>query len=324
LPKFEYYEPKEIKEAVSILQNEPKARILAGGTDLLVNMKHRVECPPVVVNIKRIADLDYIRQDNGDLRIGALVPLKRLYMTAPVKDNLPGLAQAASCVGSYHHQVMGTVGGNVCQQNRCKYFNQSKWWRSSRPTCYKAGGEICHVVNKKEICYSAYCGDLAPALLALDAKVKLAGAHGEREIPLQAFFTGNGKVPLDLEDGEILSEVMIPAASAKGTLGYMKFANRDSIDFPIVGTAFWASLEDKSYRVAFTAVDRKPVRGKTIEDFLRGKELTDENIKAAGDLAGKEAGPVKTSIYSPSHRRKMMGLLLRGAAEKARTQISMK
>ena len=169
LPKFEYFEPKDIREAVSILQNEPGARILAGGTDLLVNMKYRVECPPAVVNIKRIADLNYIRQDNGDMRVGALAPLKRLCMTGPVADNLPGLARAASCVGSYHHQVMGTVGGNICQQNRCKYFNQSKWWRSSRPTCFKAGGEICHVVNKKDICYSTYCGDLAPALLALIA-----------------------------------------------------------------------------------------------------------------------------------------------------------
>jgi CO/xanthine dehydrogenase FAD-binding subunit len=141
---------------------------------------------------------------------------------------------------------------------------------------------------------------------------------------LQAFFTGNGKAPLKLEDGEILIEIMIPAASTRGTLGYMKFANRESIDFPIVGTAFWASPAGKAYRVAFTAVDRKPVRGKAIEDFLRGKELTDENINAACDLAGKAAGPVKTSLYSPSHKRKMMGLLLRGAAEKARTQISMK
>jgi CO/xanthine dehydrogenase FAD-binding subunit len=111
---------------------------------------------------------------------------------------------------------------------------------------------------------------------------------------------------------------MIPAASAKGILGYMKFANRESIDFPIVGAAFWASPEAQEYRVAFTAVDRKPLRGKTIEDFLRGHDLTDENIKAAGELAGKEAGPVKTSIYSPSHKRKMMGLLLRSAAGKIR------
>jgi 4-hydroxybenzoyl-CoA reductase subunit beta len=317
LPKFEYFEPKDIKEAVSILQNEPSARILAGGTDLLVNMKYRVECPPVVVNIKRIAGLDYIRQDNGDLRIGALAPLKRLYMTASVKDSLPGLAQAASCVGSYHHQVMGTVGGNICQQNRCKFFNQSKWWRSSRPTCFKAGGEICHVVNKKEICYSTYCGDLAPALMALDAGIKLSGKGGEREIPLEELFTGNGKAPLNLSGAEILTEIVIPGASTKGILSYMKFANRDSIDFPIVGTAFWTSAEERKYRVAYTAVDRRPLRGKNVEGFLRGRQLNDENIKAACDLAVKEASPVKTSVYSPSHKRKMMGLLLRGAAEKA-------
>ena len=320
LPKFEYFEPTDIHEAVSILQNEPAARILAGGTDLLVNMKHRVECPPVVVNIKRIAGLDFVRQDNGNFRIGALAPLKRLYMTGPVKDNLPGLAQAASAVGSYHHQVMGTVGGNVCQQNRCKYFNQSQWWRSSRPTCFKAGGEICHVLNQKEICYSTYCGDLAPALLALNAGIRVAGRGGERDMSFQDLFTGNGKAPLALDAAEIVTELVIPAEAANGVLTYMKFANRESIDFPIVGIAFWASSEQLEYRVAYTAVDRKPVRGENIEACLRGKELSDENIAAACDLAPKAAKPVKTSVYPASHKRKMMGLLLRAAAEKTRAQ----
>jgi 4-hydroxybenzoyl-CoA reductase beta subunit len=318
LPKFEYFEPKDITEAVAILQNEPAARILAGGTDLLVNMKHRVECPPVVVNIKRIADLDYVRQDNGDFRIGALTPLKRLYMNGPVQENLPGLAQAAAAVGSYHHQVMGTVAGNICQQNRCKYFNQSQWWRSSRPTCFKAGGEICHVVNKKEICYSTYCGDLAPALLALNAGIRVAGNGDEREISIQKLFSGNGKAPLTLNGAEIVTEIVIPGVSAKGVLTYMKFANRQSIDFPIVGTAFWAATEQNEYRVAFTAVDRKPLRGSNIEACLQGKELNDGNITQACELAAKEAKPVKTSVYSAAHKRKMMGLLLRGAAEKTR------
>jgi len=318
LPKFEYFEPQNLNEAVSILQNEPASRILAGGTDLLVNMKHRVECPPVVVNIKRIADLDYVRRDNGDFRIGALTPLKRLYMTAALKENLPGLAQAAAAVGSYHHQVMGTVGGNICQQNRCKYYNQSQWWRSARPTCFKAGGEICHVLNKKEICYSTYCGDLAPALLALNAAIRVAGNGGQREISIQDLFSGNGKAPLNLNDAEIVTEIVIPGASVKGILTYMKFANRESIDFPIVGTAFWASTEQNEYRAAFTAVDRKPLRGLNIETCLRGKDLSDENITEACNLAAKEAKPVKTSVYSAAHKRKMMGLLLRGAAEKTR------
>ncbi|MBT8363166.1 MAG: FAD binding domain-containing protein [Deltaproteobacteria bacterium] len=324
LPKFDYFEPKDINEAVSILQNEPAARILAGGTDLLMNMKHRVECPPVVVNIKRLADLNYIRQDNGDIRIGALTPLKEIYMTAPVKDNLPGLAQAASAVGSYHHQVMGTFGGNICQQNRCKFFNQSQWWRRSRPTCFKAGGEICHVVNKKEICYSTYCGDLAPALLALNAAIRVAGNGGEREISLKELFTGNGKAPLNLDGAEILTEIVIPRVSTKGVLIYMKFANRASIDFPIVGTAFWASTDQNKYRVAFTAVDRKPLRALNIEACLKDKELNDENITEACDLAAKEAKPVKTSVYSATHKRKMMGLLLRSAAEKAQSRLSRK
>jgi len=320
LPKFEYFEPKDIHEAVSILQNEPAARILAGGTDLLVNMKHRVECPPVVVNLKRIAGLDIVRQDNGNFRIGALTPLKRLYLAGPVKDNLPGLAQAASAVGSYHHQVMGTVGGNVCQQNRCKYFNQSQWWRSSRPTCFKAGGEICHVLNKKEICYSTYCGDLAPALLALKAGIRVAGSGAEREMPLQELYTGNGKTPLSLQAAEIVTEIVIPAEAAKGVLTYMKFANRESIDFPIVGIAFWTSGEQPEYRVAYTAVDRKPLRGKNIEACLRGRELSDATIAEACDLATKAAKPARTSVYPASHKRKMMGVLLRAAAEKTRAQ----
>ena len=322
LPKFEYFEPEDLKAAVAILQKEPAAKILAGGTDLLVNMKHRVECPPALVNIKRIADLDYIRQHNGDIRIGALTPLKRLQADALVVDNFPGLAQAASAVGSYHHQVMGTVAGNICQQNRCMYFNQSKWWRSSRPTCYKAGGEICHVVNKKEVCYSAYSGDMAPALMVINARIVLEGPDGSREMPIEDFFSGDGKAPLVKAPAEILSEIIIPKAAAAGISSYIKFANRESIDFPIVGMAFWASENEKQYRVAFTAVDRKPVRGNQTEDFLNGKELNAENVKAASNLAAKSAKPVKTSVYAPSHKRRMMGLLLQNAVNDAKGRAS--
>jgi 4-hydroxybenzoyl-CoA reductase subunit beta len=322
LPKFEYFEPEDLKSAVAILQKEPAAKILAGGTDLLANMKHRVECPPVLVNIKRIADLDYIRQDNGDIRIGALTPLKRLQADTFVADNFSGLAQAAAAVGSYHHQVMGTLAGNICQQNRCMYFNQSKWWRSSRPTCYKAGGEICHVVNKKEVCYSAYSGDMAPALMVISARIVLQGPDGSKEMAIEDFFSGDGKAPLVKAPAEILREIIIPKAQATGISSYIKFANRESIDFPIVGTALWASENEKQYRVAFTAVDRKPVRGKAVEDFLNGKELNEENVKAASDLAAKSAKPVKTSVYAPSHKRRMMGLLLQTAVNEAKRRSS--
>ena len=317
LPKFEYFEPKDLKEAVSILKNQPSAKVLAGGTDLLINMKHRVECPAAVVNIKGIGSLDYIKADNGNIRIGALTNLKHLYTTPLILEKLPGLAQATAVVGSYHHQVMGTVAGNISQQNRCKFFNQSQWWRSSRPTCFKAGGEICHVVNKKEICYSCYCGDLAPALLVLNASIAITGPDGQREIPLEELFSGDGKRPLDLTAQEIITEIIISAEAINGVGSYAKFANRESIDFPIVGTAYWASPDNKQYRVAFTAVDRKPVRGRQIEAVLNGKALYEDSLDAACEMAAKEAKPVKTSVYSPSYKRKMMGLLLKDAVNRA-------
>ena len=116
-------------------------------------------------------------------------------------------------MGSYHHQVMGTIGGNLCQQNRCKFFNQSQWWRSANAPCLKVGGAVCHVVQKQEACYSSYCGDLAPALLVLEAKVLLKRNKVSREIPLASLFSGDGRVPLSLERGEILTEVIIPRGS---------------------------------------------------------------------------------------------------------------
>lgn len=317
LPKFRYMEPKSIEEASAFLIDEPGAKILAGGTDILPNMKHRVELPSVVINIKKIPELNTIRQDNGVIRIGALTPLKKVYESPIIAENLSALSSAASSVGSYHHQTMGTIGGNICQQNRCKYFNQSQWWRSARPTCFKAGGEICHVVNKEEVCYSAYSGDVAPALMVLDAIIILQSKDNSREMPLDMLFSGNGKAPLNLKEGELLTEITIPGKAKDGFSTYLKSANRESIDFPIVGTAFWASIKKKEYRVAFTAVDRKPLRGGSVEDFLKGKDLSEEVLEEASQIASKEASPVKTSVYSPSYKRKMMGLLLRSAIQEA-------
>lgn len=317
LPKFKYYEPKDLKEAVSILLDEPSARVLAGGTDLLVNMKQRVACPQTVVNIKQIVGLDYIKPDNNAVRIGALTRLKSLYTTPLIMEKLPGLAEAAASVGSYHHQIMGTLAGNICQQNRCKFFNQSQWWRSSRPTCYKAGGEICHVVNKKEICYASYCGDIAPALLVVNARILIEGPEGKKEMALEDLFSCDGKMPLNMIPGDILTEVIIPDANPGEDYSYTKFANRESIDFPELGTAFWASIDDKQYRVAFTAVDRKPIRAHQAESFLEGNRLDEDMIDAACDLAAVEAKPVKNSVYAPSHKRRMMRVFVKQALNNA-------
>ena len=311
LPKFEYREPADLKEACSILADEPGSRVLAGGTDLLVNMKHRAETPAVLVNLKRIAGLSYIREADGALRIGALTPLKRVHQAPVVAEAAPALAAAAAAVGSYHHQSMGTVGGSVCQQNRCRFFNQSRSWRSARPTCFKAGGEICHVVNQPGVCWSTYCGDLAPALLVLGARVRLAGRDDSREVLLESLFSGDGKTPLALEKGEILTELSLPAESRQGFSNYLKFANRGSIDFPIVGAALWTSRESGVCRLAFTAVDRRPPRARQLEEALQGRALSPELAEEAAGLAPKAAKVVKTSIHSPGYKRTLMELLAR-------------
>jgi 4-hydroxybenzoyl-CoA reductase subunit beta len=318
LPKFKYVEPLSVREASAVLADEPAAKVLAGGTDLLVNMKHWVEVPSTIVNIKKVAGLDRIGLDKGALRIGALTPLKKIAVHPTVREKAPVLAQAASSVGSYHHQIMGTIGGNICQQTRCKYFNQSKWWRSSRELCFKAGGRVCHVMNQEDVCYSTYCGDVAPTLLALQARLVLESASASRQVDLKAIFSGEGKTPLGLKAGEILTEILILEEFLGQFSRYLKFANRRSIDFPIVGMALWASKEKKDYRVSFTAVDRGPVTAEASEDFLKGRDLSPEIISQAADLVSKAAQPNKSSIYSPAFKRSLMGLLL----EKALTEFA--
>jgi len=183
--------------------------------------------------------------------------------------------------------------------------------------CFKAGGEICHVVNRKGICYSSYCGDLAPVLMVMNTKIVLIGKAGSKEISMEKLFSGNGKAPLNLLHGEMLKEIIIPSESVKGVCCYEKLANRESIDFPILGTAFWAATQNREYRVAFTAVDQKPLRGHTIESFLSGNDLTEETLDQACDLTEKMTKLVKTSIYSLSYKRKMMGQQFRSAVDKA-------
>jgi CO/xanthine dehydrogenase FAD-binding subunit len=172
-------------------------------------------------------------------------------------------------------------------------------------------------VNKKNICYSSYCGDMAPVLLIVNAKLVLQSKEDSREISTQSLFSGNGKNPLDKKREEILSEIVIPLEALDGFSIYIKFAHRESIDFPIVGTAFWASMERKEYRVSFTGVDRKPLRAQNIENVLKGNDLSEEIMEEVADLASQSATPVKSSIYAPSYTRRIMRLLLQSTMREA-------
>ena len=321
LPKFDYVEPKSLKEAARVFALQPKgSAFLAGGTDLLVRMKYRVKAPTRIINLKTIPRLARITDGRDGVRIGALATLDDLASSPVIQERYPSLAHACREVGAYGHQVMGTMGGNLCQENRCRFFNQSVFWRSVRPLCFKAGGEICHVVRKARECHSTYCGDLAPVLIALGAEINLLGPNGERRLPLRRLYTGNGAKPLSLKKGEILREVFIPSSS--GETVYLKWRLRDSLEYPIVSVAVSLDRSEtrqiKKATMVFSGVGPDPVETVEAEKTLKGGLLDDGTIDRTSAQAVKEISPMRTSIHSPAYKRKMAGILLGQALEKLR------
>ena len=323
LPRFEYIEPKTLREAAKTFAADVQgSMLLAGGTDLLVNMKHRVIQPGKLINLKTIPKLAYITDEKDGVRVGALTTLHDLASSPVVKERYPALVQAATAVGAYAHQSMGTVGGNLCQGNRCRFYNQSPFWRSVRSPCFKVGGGICHVVpvrtgRKTKECHSTYCGDVAPVLIALGSQVKVTGPDGERSFPLKKLYTQHGIKPLALKKGEILKEVFIPQSSGKAL--YLKWRVRNSLEFPIVSLAVCVDQGGKerikSGRIVFSGVGPGPMETSEAEKMLKNALLDDRFIEKASTQVSKEISPMRTSLHSPAYKRKMAGILLRQALE---------
>ncbi|OGP92633.1 MAG: hypothetical protein A2156_04565 [Deltaproteobacteria bacterium RBG_16_48_10] len=319
LPKFEYLAPKTLREASKALVfNNKGSVLLAGGTDLLVQMKQRLIQPDRVISLKTIPRLSSISEGKEGIRIGALITLHDLISSPLLRERYPALVHSAKEVGAYSHQVMGTLGGNLCQGNRCRYYNQSVFWRNARPPCHKAGGKVCYVVRKSGQCHSAYCGDIAPVLIALAAQVIVVGPEGERIFPLKKLYTRNGKKPLALKKGEILKEIEIP--SPAGETCYFKWRLRDAIEFPILSLAL--NLEKngegkiKKTKIIFSGVGPGPVETVETEKLLKGAALSDPLIEKVSHGVTKEISPMYTSTVSPAYKRKMAGILLRQALEK--------
>ena len=307
LPIFSLRQPKDLEGVVKALAEGPGAKLLAGGTDLLVNMKHRVDLPQTLVSVRGVADLRGIRQEGDDTVIGSGTTLKEIRRHPELSGKFPALVQAAGSVGSPRHQAMGSLGGNLCQNTRCRFFNQSWQWRQARGLCYKAGGEECHVVKRKGSCFSTYSGDVAPALLVLDASVRITGSKGTREVPLADLYSRDGRRPLVLEQAEVVTAVVIPGDSASGRSHYEKFSLRGSMEFPVVGAAVWRG--DGKVRAAFTGVDRAPVRAADLEAELLGGKLTEASLKRAAALAPKAARIAPTSVHPVSFKRELMSAL---------------
>jgi 4-hydroxybenzoyl-CoA reductase subunit beta len=280
LPWFEYRAPATVVEAARILAGEgPNAMLIAGGTDLLPNMKRRQMAPKVLVSLKKIKDL----HSNGG-SIGASTTLTEIVN----KKNLPlGLRQAAHQVATVHLRNMGTIGGNLCLDTRCNYYNQNYEWRKAIDFCLKKDGDICWVATASKRCVAASSTDCAPALIALGARVKLVSSTDEREIAVEDLYNNDGIDYLKRKPDEILTEIKFDP-DVKST--YWKLRRRGAFDFPVLGVG--AALKDGNVRIALGAVASRPFLVEKAGEFLKGKKLTDDVIEEAGRIVASRAKPM--------------------------------
>jgi 4-hydroxybenzoyl-CoA reductase subunit beta len=327
LPAFEYIEPQSISEACRVLaEKNGNAQIIAGGTELLSAMKNRLTLPKVLVSLERIPDMAVIRYsaDSG-LILGPLVSLRRLTTHLQIQQKYSLVAAAAQAVGSIQIQAMGTVGGNLCQDCCCIYYNRPPMLRKGWDPCYKLGGEVCHAVKRSPDCWAAYSGDLAPSLLALQAEVTLAGSTTEKTIPLQHMYSGDSARPLILAPGQMLKKIHLPDWGTQAGGAYLKLSIRKAIDYPLLGVAAAVALEEDGETcryagVALTGIGAAPV-SITESGLLQGQSISDAIIDQVAEVAYGKARPVANAIgYSPRYRREMVRVYVKLAIKKALTE----
>jgi xanthine dehydrogenase YagS FAD-binding subunit len=284
--RFEHVNAKTVEEAASILR-KGKAAVLSGGTDLLGAMRFEIlpNYPEVVVNLKTIPGMDYIREETGLLKIGALTRLEDIAKNNLVKTRYTALAEAAHRTATPHIREMGTIGGNICQMNRCWYFRNP----DNRFNCIRKGGKMCYamagdnryhsIFGAVKMCLAVNPSDTAPALVALNAKIKT----NKRLIEAEKFWEMTVPGSTVLAPDEIVTEIQIPSPAAGVKSAYMKFAIRKSIDFPIVNCA--AMIGGGNARICLNAVHNRPYRAVPAEEAIKGKAITEDSADAAGAAA---------------------------------------
>jgi len=308
LPPFRYVSARTAPEAARILADHgPDAMAVAGGTDIYPNMKRGQFKPTLLVGIGRLEGARSI-EANGSLRLGALATLTEVAEHGPILRRWPAVARAAGLVSSPPLRNAGTIGGNLCVDTRCNYYNQSEFWRSSIGYCMKRDGTICLVAPGSEMCWALSSSDTAPVMMSLGAEVTLVGIEGERRIPAGALYGTDGIGYLAKRPEEILTDIHVPDRSG-WRMTYRKLRRRGSIDFPILGVAaavrFGTEKVVEDVRIVLGAVHVAPVQAVDAEEFLRGKALDAETIEMAAGIAYRPAKPLDNADLGYAWRKRM-------------------
>jgi len=316
LPPFAYLAPRTLGEAVRLLADHgPEAVPVAGGTDLYPNMKRRQIEPKVVISLRGLRELQGISGDErAGLRVGAGVVLRRFLEHPVVAGSYAVLAHAASSISNPQIRYMGTVGGNLLIDTRCNYYNMPYWWRRSINFCMKKDGDICWVAPGGHRCWAVSSSDLAPVMVALEARVRLMSASGERTIPAADLYRDDGIQYLGKAPGEVLVEVLVPASDGLRAT-YQKLRRRGAIDFPILGVAAAVRLLPDGTcshaRLVLGAVASQPVRSEAAERALMGRRLVPEVIDAAAEEAWKPSKPLDNTDLTLGYRKAMVRVYVR-------------
>lgn len=318
LPSFQLLRPKTIEDAVSLMaKHSGEVKIVAGGTDLLPSMKQKLFTPPYVLDLRGVAELCGIRDLQGDgVEIGALTTLSAIEHSPLVRKDFPVLYEAVRAVASPVLRNMGTIGGNLCLDTRCLWYNQSLLWRKSCGFCLKKDGDLCHVAPGGKFCWATFSGDTPPALLCLGAEVEIAGPNGLRRTPLSEFYVNDGIVRLHLASNEIVTRVHLPESSAGWRGSYQKLRVRGSIDYPLAGVAVAIKMHAgrvEDARVAITALNPAPFLVKDADAHLIGAVPSEGMAEQIGELAARTAKPLTTSALTPEYRREVVRVFAKRA-----------
>ena len=326
LPEFELVRPKTLDALLAARAAHPRSNLLGGGTDLIVNIRRGIVAPKVLIDVNGIAELRGITASAHELTIGAAATLAELAAHPMVVRHYPALAQAAAHIAGPTQRNMGTVGGNLCLDTRCIFYNQSEWWRDANHHCLKTTGTVCHVAPKSRgVCFATFSGDLAPALLILDAEVDIVGPEGRRTIPLANLYIGyarqdepvtesrgDGKYYLALRPGEIVTGVRAKNTPALRS-AYDKIRIRRSIEYPVTGVAAALRRDGDTLtglRVAFTGTNPRPVRLTGTAQLCGG--ALDARVFAGLDALVRDQIMAMKTTFTPGHyRRRVAGVLVR-------------
>jgi len=317
LPSFQLLRPKSLDEAMALIaKHDGELKVVAGGTDLLPSMKQKLFTPPYVLDLRSVRELSGIRSLAGNgVEIGALTTLSAIEHSPIIRRQYPVLYEAVKTVASPVLRNMGTIGGNVCLDTRCLWYNQSLLWRKSCGFCLKKDGNLCHVAPGGSFCWAAFSGDTPPALLCLGAELEIAGPDGVRRTPLSEFYVNDGIVRLHLASSEIVTRVRLPENVAGWRGSYSKLRVRGSIDYPLAGVAVALKVNAgriEDARVAITAVNPAPHLIKDADAALIGM-APDQAAEKIGELAARTAKPLTTSALTPEYRREMVRVFAKRA-----------